>query len=90
MLGGTVIIDNCAEGGSDAGAWLTHIAHTPALRAQCNEDFPGAQPSGRTDSAPIAVRSVTQTGGTGGTVTPSPACPTTVPPAFIPAGRPHA
>jgi len=47
MRGGTVIIDDAANGGSDPGAWLTHIAHTPALRAQCPEEFPARTPSGR-------------------------------------------
>jgi hypothetical protein len=49
VAGGTVIIDDASDGGSDAGAWRTHIAHTPALRAQC-EDF-GARPSGRNRDA---------------------------------------
>ncbi len=38
MRGGTVIIDDAANGGSHPGAWATHIAHTPALRAQCVAD----------------------------------------------------
>lgn len=80
MIGGTVTIDDAANGGSDAGAWLTHIAHTPALLAQC-QDLPGARTSGRTERAPTAARSVTQTGGTGGTMQSSPPDPAIVPPA---------
>jgi hypothetical protein len=73
MISGTVTIDDSANDGSDAGAWLTHIAHTPALRSQCFEDFPGARLSGRTESAPIAVRpTVTQAGGTGEVVSEIP------------------
>ena len=49
MGGGTVIIDDPSNGGSDAGAWRSHIAHTPLLRAQC-EEF-GARPSGRNGDA---------------------------------------
>lgn len=54
MAGGCVFIDDAADGGSNAGAWLTHIAHTPALRAQCPENFPGARPSGRTEQTRAA------------------------------------
>ena len=90
MSGGTVTIDDPAKGGRDAGAWLTHIAHTPALRSQCSEDFPGALPSGRTESAPFAARIVTQTGGAGGAVMPASATPMTVSPAPIAAECHHA
>jgi hypothetical protein len=81
MGGGTLIIDDAANGGSDAGAWHAHIANTPSLRVQCPDEFPGARPSGRTDRAPTAARSVTQTGGTGGTMQSSPPVPALVPPA---------
>lgn len=55
MFGGTVIIDDCAGGGSDDRAWHLHIAHAPALRLQCPEEFPRA-PLGRTENARSAVR----------------------------------
>lgn len=42
MRGATVFIDDAANGGSDPGAWLIHIAHTPALRAQCDPNFESA------------------------------------------------
>jgi hypothetical protein len=48
--GGTLTIDDPDHGGSDAGAWATAIAHTPALRAQVERqtravDFPPAPAS---------------------------------------------
>ncbi len=50
MRGGTVFIDDAANGGSHPGAWLAHIEQTPALRAQCREELPARSPSGRTES----------------------------------------
>jgi hypothetical protein len=41
--GPTVWIDDAADGGSDAGAWDTAIAHTPHLAAQCRPDEAPAQ-----------------------------------------------
>lgn len=40
--GSCLIIDDANSGGSDDGAWHTHIAHTPALRAQLPDEFPPA------------------------------------------------
>jgi hypothetical protein len=50
MARGCLTIDDAASGGSDAGAWVTHIAHTPSLRTQCPDLFSGARPSGRNES----------------------------------------
>jgi hypothetical protein len=85
MIGGTVTIDDPANGGGDAGAWLTAIAHTPALRAQCPEDFPARVPSGRTeiardtDGRPGAI-------GAGETVASSPTASAPVSPASLSQG----
>jgi len=84
MFGGTVTIDDASSGGSDAGAWLTHIAHTPALRAQCH-DFPGARPSGRTDDARPSGGRPGPTGA-GGTTESSYRASASVPPALPDAG----
>lgn len=87
MFGGTVIIDDT----SDAGAWHTHIAHVPALRAQCPEEFPRA-PSGCTEDARIAGGAPSAAGDTGGSkaiapivagIGSSPGADPTPPPAAI-------
>lgn len=62
MRGATITIDDAANGGSDAGAWALHIAHTPSLRAQCADEFPRA-PSGRFKHARSAVRLSLETDG---------------------------
>lgn len=73
MAGGTVIIDDFANGGSDAGAWLTHIAHTPALARQCRAE---------TAADPM----IPGRGGAGGTAGCSPTSPSAVPPTSSGAG----
>lgn len=72
MPGATITIDDAASGGSDAGAWALHIAHTPSLRAQCPAEFPPA-PSGCFEHAGSAVRhSLEAGGGPDGAATESP------------------
>lgn len=36
--GRSVVIDDARNGGSDDGAWLRHIAHTPHLKAQMDAE----------------------------------------------------
>ena len=65
MVGGTIIIDDAAQGGSPVGAWATHIAHTPHLAAQARQqEFP-VRNSGRSDCAQNAGDALSLGGGAG-------------------------